>query len=186
MRLPRKNQKATGRRMPKTMTQPRNTLGDYLTDAEPVSALWPDLVNAVYSDGPQVDVDRLSPSAQVLFYSGDFMGEMVNGGISQFFSNSSGNHAHETLAALRTIGAVLCAELLEKALTLFPGGIAPVDWQKRLDLLSEFEEHNVPFLDELNQFFDARIDALGGTPDEDVFALELAFMQAHRSDSVLA
>ena len=168
------------------MTQPRNTLGDYLTDAEPVSALWPDLVNAVYSDGPQTHIERLSPAAQVLYHTGVFCGEMVNGGISQFFSNTSGNRAHETLAALRTIGAVLCAELLEKALTLFPDGIAPVDRWPRVDLLLAFEKRNTTFLDELNQVFDARIDALRGTPDEDVFALELAFMQAHRSDSVLA
>jgi hypothetical protein len=113
------------------MAKARNTLGDYLAETEPVATLWPDLVDEAYRDSSRhAQMERLSPSAQVLFNTGYFFGEIVNGGISQFFSNSSGNRAHETLAALRTIGAAMCVELLEKALTLFPGGIAPVDRQK--------------------------------------------------------
>jgi hypothetical protein len=45
----------------------------------------------------------------------------------------------------------LCVQLLEKALTLFPGGIAPVDRQKRCDLLFAFEERDSQFLEELDQ-----------------------------------
>lgn len=129
-------------------------------------------------------MERLSPSAQVLFNTGDFFGEIVNGGMSQFFSNSSGNRAHETLAALHTIGAVLCVQLLEKAMTLFPGGIAPVDRQKRCEILFAFEERDPQFLEELDQVFYKRVDALGSVPEEDLTALELAFMRAHGSDPV--
>lgn len=130
-------------------------------------------------------MERLSPSAQVLFNTGCFFGEIVNGGMSQFFSNSSGDRTHETLAALHTIGAALCIELLQKALALFPGGTAPVDRQKRCELLFAFEEHNPQFLEELDQVFYKRVDALGTIPEENVTALELAFMRAHSSDPVV-
>jgi hypothetical protein len=160
-------------------------LGDYLSEAEPVGVLWLDLVDLVYRDSPrQPRVERLSPPAQVLFNTGYFAGEIINGGMSQFFSNSSGNRAHDSLAALREIGAVLCVQLLEKALTLFPDGIAPVDRQKRCELLFAFEERDPQFLEELDEIFYKRVDALGSTPEEDLTALELAFMRAHSSESV--
>jgi hypothetical protein len=129
-------------------------------------------------------MERLSPAAQVLFNTGCFFGEIVNGGMSQFFSNSSGDRAHETLAALRTMGAALCVQLLEKELTLFPGGIAPTDRQKRCDLLFAFEERDPQFLEEIDQVFYKRVDALGSVPEEDLTALELAFMRAHSADPV--
>jgi hypothetical protein len=130
-------------------------------------------------------MERLSPSAQVLFNTGWFYGEIVNGGMSQFFSNSSGNRTHETLAALRMIGALLCVELLEKALKLFPDSTAPVDRQKRCELLFAFEERNPQFLQGLDEVFYARVDALGAMPDEDLTALELAFMRTHHLDPVV-
>jgi len=167
------------------MGKPRSTLGDYLSEAEPVAALWPDLVDAVYHASPRhADMDHLSKPAQVLFNTGWFAGEVINGGISQFFSNSSGNRAHETLASLRTIGAVLCVQLLEKVLSLFPNGIAPADRQKRCELLFAFEERDPQFLEDLTQIFYKRVDALGSVPEEDLTALELDFMRAHRSDPV--
>lgn len=172
-------------RLGSLMAKPRNTLGDYLLDDEPVAALWPDLLDLVYRDSPgQAHLDRLGDSARVLFDTGFFAGEITNGGISQFFTNSSGNRAHETLAALRAIGAALCVDLLEKALSLFPDGIAPVDRQKRCELLFAFEERDPQFLDELTQIFYKRVDALGSVPEEDLTALELAFMRAHSSDPV--
>jgi hypothetical protein len=42
------------------------------------------------------------------------------------------------------------------------------------------------FLEELSQAFYKRVDALGLVPEEDLPALQLAFMQAHRADRVLA
>jgi hypothetical protein len=168
-----------------TKGMPRKTLGDYLIEEEPVAALWPDLVDTVYRDSPrEAHLDRLGESATILFNTGMFSGELINGGMSQFFSNSSGNRAHETLVALRAIGATLCVQLLEKALSLFPDGIAPVDRQKRCELLFAFEERDPQFLEELTQIFYKRVDALGSVPEEDLTALELTFMRAHCTEPV--
>jgi hypothetical protein len=169
------------------VAEARRTLGDYLTEGEPVAILWPDMVDIVFHDSPrQAHPDRLGPAARTLWYVGYFQGEVINGGVSQFFSNSAGNWAHESLAALRQIGAVRCVGLLENALTLFPGGVAPVDRQKRCELLFAFEEREPQFLEELSREFYKRVDALGSVPEEDLTALQLAFMQAHRAERVRA
>jgi hypothetical protein len=169
------------------VVEARRTLGDYLIDDEPVAALWPDMVGIVFRDSPrQAHPERLGLVVRTLWYVGCFQGEVINGGISQFFSNSAGNWAHESLAALRQIGAALCVELLEKALTLFPGSVAPTDRQKRCELLFAFEEREPQFLEGLSQAFYKRVDALGSVPEEDLTALQLAFIQAHRTAQICA
>jgi hypothetical protein len=167
--------------------KPRETLGDYLTEEEPVASLWPDMLDITFRDSPRIEQpELLGLAARTLYRVGVFQGEVVNGGISQFFSNTSGNWAHETLTALQEIGASLCVDLLEKALTLFPGSVAPTDRQKRCALLFAFEEREPQFLDELSQVFYKRVDALGSVPDEDLNALQLEFMRAHKEDRVQA
>ena len=53
-----------------------------------------------------------------------FQGEVENGGITQFLSNSSGNMTSETIDALKRIDEVY-ADLLIKAAHCFPEGIVP-------------------------------------------------------------
>jgi hypothetical protein len=167
------------------MAEVRLTLGDYRTEEEPVGALWLDMVDIAYRDNPrQAHRERLGPAARTLFDVGWFQGEVINGGFSQFFSNSAGDRAHESLAALRRVGASLCVELLERALTLFPGGVAPVDRQRRCELLFAFEERDPRFLEKLSQAFFRRVDAIGSVPEEDLTALQLVFMRANRAERV--
>jgi len=169
------------------VAEARRTLGAYLTAEEPVAALWSDMVDIVFRDSPrQAHPERLGPAARILWHAGCFKGEVINGGVSQFFSNSSGNWAQESLGALRQIGAALCVKVLEKALTLFPSGVAPVDRQKRCELLFAFEEREPQFLDELTDVLYKRVVAIGSVPEEDLAALQLAFMQANRAGQVHA
>src|SRR5262245_9748370 len=147
----------------------RQTLGAYLAEEEPIAALRPDLIQIVYLDSPcQVHLERLTPAARTLYLVGMFEGEVINGGISQFFSNSAGNHAQETLDALRHIGAGLSAGLLEKSLAIFPAGAAPRDRHKRCELLFAFEEREPQFLEELTQVFYQQVEALGSNRREDL------------------
>lgn len=169
------------------MAEARTTLGDYLTEEEPVATLWPDMVDIVYHESPrQAHPERLEPAARTLWHAGCFEGEVINGGLSQFFSNSSGNWSHESLAAIRRIGAALCAGVLERALALFPDGVAPADRQQRCEFLFAFEERDPRFLDDLTDVLYKRVVAIGSVPEEDLTALQLAFMQAHRAELVRA
>ncbi len=59
--------------------------------------------------------------------------EINNGGFCQYFDNSSGDDAPETLSALREIGADFVADLMEKAMAQF-GAAYPTNREERLDL----------------------------------------------------
>jgi len=161
-------------------------LGDYLTEEEPGAALWMDMVRIVHRDCPNGDYGRLGPSALTLHDCGRFSGEIINGGFVQFFDNSTGDRAHEILASLRRIGASVCVELLEKAMSLFPDGVVPSDCVARADVTDTFGKREKDLLEELDQVFYSRVDSLSKAQDEDLRALELAFIRAHRAENVEA
>ncbi len=62
--------------------------------------------------------------------------EVNNGGFEQFFRNSPGQYALETVDALLTIGAARMAEITRHAITAaFPDGAVPEDQDDRSDLI---------------------------------------------------
>lgn len=79
--------------------------------------------------------------------------EINNGGFSQFFSNSSGNHAKETVQALKEIKANKTATLLEKAIQQFPDSNVPSDRRKREDIMEKMEDNAYEVWDELDNSF---------------------------------
>jgi len=54
----------------------------------------------------EVGYAKLTAKQRQLVCVGDFEEELANGGFSQFFLNSPGDHAADTLRALRKIGAI--------------------------------------------------------------------------------
>jgi hypothetical protein len=85
----------------------KDRLGDYASESDPMAVLWPDLVKTVFRDSPrQEKADYLSPAARIVYRVGCFHGEVVNGGFSQFFSNSSGNWVPETIDAPGGIASI--------------------------------------------------------------------------------
>lgn len=77
-----------------------------------------------------------------------FEGEVDNGGISQFFFNSSGDLYEETFAALKKIKPKE-AEIFECALNCFPNGKPPKDRDRRIDLM---EGENAEISEHLDEF----------------------------------
>ena len=62
--------------------------------------------------------ESLSHPQQVVYLAHTFDYEVCNGGITQFFGNSSGDHVVETLEALRELGVPEAERLLAEALRL--------------------------------------------------------------------
>lgn len=79
-------------------------------------------------------LEILNDAERVLYLVNLLETEVSNGGFDQYFDNASGDHAPETVVALRTIGADWAAELLEKALVPF-GESYPADLDKRADIM---------------------------------------------------
>ncbi len=84
--------------------------------------------------------DRFFPCIKCFLLCVLYDGEIANGGISQFLTNSSGNHAHQTADALHIIGALDAERLLRKSFTLFDDGKVPEEENVRNRTLYEISE----------------------------------------------
>jgi hypothetical protein len=92
--------------------------------------------------------------------------EVNNGGFRQYFFNSSGNFAKETLNALNIIGSKIFFNILEKAINKFPNGIVPSDRDKRQNILNKLE---IDLWDELdNEFYKY---------EEDIYKLVIEYIK---------
>lgn len=81
--------------------------------------------------------DELPRAAKDLHLVALWVGEVSNGGHRQFFDNSAGDRATETLEALERLGAPpACLETLRGALDLFEGGAPPASRWERQDALA--------------------------------------------------
>jgi hypothetical protein len=76
--------------------------------------------------------------------------EINNGGFSQFFYNSSGDYSHETVEALKSIGALNAAQMLETAISYWPEKKVPKDIQKRRDIIDQIADAINPKLEKLD------------------------------------
>ncbi|WKL43508.1 DUF4375 domain-containing protein [Flavobacterium sp. ZE23DGlu08] len=76
----------------------------------------------------RTEVDKLNPKANIE----ELEMEVNNGGFNQYFINS-GQNCYETLKALKKIGKVETAKLLESAINLInPNNISEIDFIEKL------------------------------------------------------
>ena len=85
----------------------------------------------------------MSDGEKVVLFIENLEREVNNGGFSQFFWNSSGDYAQETLAALKSIGANKTAEIVSKAFSVWPNGNIPSDRVARQNTLETIEDKSV-------------------------------------------
>ena len=100
-----------------------------------------------------VDTDRsteLEPGARAIYLVGLLEGDVNNGGFSQYFWNTEGQHAATTVEVLKRIGAKETASLLRRAMKLY--GAPPSDdldeWYDRLERVDSEHEEALAELDE--------------------------------------
>ena len=97
--------------------------------------------------------DALSEVDQTVILVWSLHGEVGNGGFDQFYFNSSGDFAAETVVALRRIGATRTAELVEEANRLFPSQPPPKVRQQRIAELDSFSDNVAATWDRLEREF---------------------------------
>jgi hypothetical protein len=110
----------------------------------PLSEVWPisDGMSEDISiyDGPEVflaDFGNLPRAHQVAFAAGWFQGEVLNGGLTQFFANDTGVLAPEAVEACRTVGMLRLAGKLAEAMSWF-GTAYPRDRGTRKQALEQY------------------------------------------------
>lgn len=96
--------------------------------------------DVVFRDSRAARVERLSPEARRLYLAYVYNAEVLNGGVSQFFSNTSGDWIEETLEALRVLEAAPYLALLKEACNAVFGCTSPPrDRVARYELLEAYE-----------------------------------------------
>ena len=76
--------------------------------------------------------DDMTDHEKLFMYIEELEREVNNGGFWQYFYNSSGEYAMQTVGALKTIGAEHTAGLLSKAIEVFPDSNVPTDRDERI------------------------------------------------------
>jgi hypothetical protein len=120
------------------------------------------------------DMDRLTEPQKQFYYNQCLEREINNGGFNQYFINSSGDFAHQTIQSLTAIGATTTADILQKAIDQFPDRKVPQDRDDRIELVEQIEETANEVWEELDgKFFEYA---------DDLNTLNLNFIRQHKAD----
>jgi hypothetical protein len=118
-------------------------------------------------------LEKLSEPQKTFYFNQYLEKEINNGGFSQYFYNSSGSFAHETIISLRQIKAIKTADILQLAIDQFPNSIVPKDRSERQQVLEKIEEKADEVWEQLDQAFYKYEDKL--------YDLNIEFIKQNRS-----
>ncbi len=120
------------------------------------------------------EMGKLNQQQKNFYYNQELEREINNGGFNQYFLNSSGNFAHQTINSLILIGADKTAAILQEAINQFPGKIVPEDKHKRQEIIEQIEESANEKWEELDQKFFEYVDNLN--------LLNIEYVRQNRGD----
>ena len=133
-----------------------------LLKATPDTSLNPLLCDYVHaclfddSNDSDAALAQLPKGLRYAWYIAGIEFEVPNGGFNQFFYNTSGQYALDTLEALQAIGAKQQSEILEKVITLYDKKYGrPADSRERW----YGKWHDDPEITTMERRFDALVDA---------------------------
>jgi len=86
------------------------------------------------------EIEKLTDQQKIFYLNQTLEREVNNGGFNQFFTNSSGDYAHETVLSLKAIGADKTASIVQKAIDKFPKKKVPKDRDKREEVVEKIED----------------------------------------------
>lgn len=158
---------------PYSQTQSLKNIGDSMSESSKIYALT-DVLWEKYNDK---GIGALNPYEQILLHASIIEAEINNGGFDQYFINSSGDFAQDTVASLKKIGAQKTADLLQSANAQFGPSGPPKDRKARLDLIESMEESGSDYQD----YFED-LDTQFYKYEDDLSQLMYDFFQKHRSE----
>ena len=131
-----------------------------------------DLVSEKCQNGE--NLDALSGAEKSFYFNQCVEIEVNNGGFDQFFFNTSGNYAHETVQGLKDIGAEHTANIVQEAINIFPDATVPKDRVARWDVMEKISEQNEYAWSKLDTQFYEYVD--------DLNSLNLEFVRKNIGD----
>ena len=119
------------------------------------------------------EMETLTEPQKLFYYIQCLEREVNNGGFNQYFINSSGEYAHQTIQSLKLIGANTTADILQKAIDQFPDKKVPQDRDERNELVEQIEATANEIWNELDQQFFQYAD--------DLNTLNLHYVKQHKA-----
>jgi len=120
------------------------------------------------------ELEKLTLPQKYFYFNQNLEREVNNGGFNQYFINSSGEFAHETLTSLRLIGANKTADILQQAIAQFPGLQVPKDRNER-------EEPVFQIQDEANTVW-GKLDDQFFVYEDNLNELNIHYIKQNKSD----
>ncbi|MBS1607941.1 MAG: DMP19 family protein [Bacteroidetes bacterium] len=99
------------------------------------------------------NMNVLTEPQKMFYINQNLEREINNGGFNQYFSNSAGKYAHETISSLEAIGAIHTAGILQKAIDQFPEKKVPKDRRERMEMVEEIEDDVNDIWEDLDREF---------------------------------
>ena len=120
------------------------------------------------------NLENLTDSQLVFYFNQNLEREVNNGGLIQFFTNSSGDFTHETINSLKLIHAEHTASILQLAIDQFPNKSVPANTSERIVLVEHIIETAMEKWDVLDQKFYEYKD--------DLNALNIEYVRRNRTE----
>jgi hypothetical protein len=118
------------------------------------------------------DMSELTEPQKLFYLNQNLEREVNNGGFNQYFINSSGDYAHETIPSLKEIRAYITADILQKAIDQFPDKKVPKERNKRMEIVEQIEDIANEVWEELDQkFFEY---------EDDLNELNIEYVKKHK------
>jgi len=128
------------------------------------------------------EMHKLNTSEKIVLIADNLQSEVNNGGFDQFYYNSSGNFANETVEILSLVNATKTARIVNKANDQFPEGIVPQSRNIRIEVLQSIRAKSTEVWDSLDSQFYRPNTMTGKMEVENLSKLLLDFIKSHRSD----
>lgn len=119
------------------------------------------------------DFSALTDGEKVFVYVDIFEGAMGEGGFQFFFSTESGDFVEDIIIAYKEIKAYKTAELISKALELFPAKTYTTNAEKRAEFIEKADENILSGWEDLDEIF------FNDETEEDIVTLIVAYIRSH-------
>lgn len=124
-------------------------------------------------------IEKLNSSQKTVLFVENLEREVNNGGLNQFYFNSSGDFSIETLYALLKIGAKKTAKVLMIANSEFPNGIIPKDREQRIKIIEQIEDKSNEIWNSLDEKFYTSENEIDNLTD-----LLITFIKSNKKDFI--
>ncbi|QCW98861.1 DUF4375 domain-containing protein [Aggregatimonas sangjinii] len=128
------------------------------------------------------EIEKLNSSQRILLIIENLEREINNGGFHQFYWNSSGDYAMETVTALKQIGAIKTARVVKKANDQFPNGFVPEGRDERSEILDLISKKSSEYWNTLDTKFYGPNKESGEWEIDDLPNLLIKFIKANKGD----